>query len=81
MGLSIGVYHRGRTHTYSVGVADLTTRAPATPSTIYAIASLTKTFTGVLLARAELEGRLRLDDDVRRHLDGAFPNLEHRGVP
>jgi len=81
VGVSVGVYHRGRSRAYGFGVADGATRAPATPSTIYAIASLTKTFTGALLARAELEGRLRLEDDVRRHLGGAFPNFEHHGKP
>jgi CubicO group peptidase (beta-lactamase class C family) len=81
VGLSIGVYQGGAAHAYGFGVADLSTRAPATPATVYPIASLTKTFTGALLARAELEGRLRLDDDIRRHLDGPFPNLEFRGRP
>lgn len=81
VGLSIGVYQGGTSHAYGFGVADLATRVPTTPTTIYPIASLTKTFTGAILARAELEGRLRLDDDVRRHLDGPFPNLEYRGAP
>jgi len=81
VGVSIGVFQAGTAHAYGFGVADLATRAPATPTTIYPIASLTKTFTGALLARAELEGRLRLDDDVRRHLDAPFPNLEFHGRP
>ena len=45
VGLSIGVYQGGMAHGYGFGVADLATRAPATPTTIYPIASLTKTFT------------------------------------
>ena len=81
VGLSIGVFQGGSAHAYGFGLADLATRAPATPTTVYPVASLTKTFTGALLARAELEGRLRLDDDVRRHLDGDFPNLDYRGRP
>ena len=81
VGLSIGVLHRRRVHRYGFGVADLMSRAPATPATIYPIASITKTFTGTLLAHAVLEGRVGLDDDVRRYLDGSYPNLELGGRP
>jgi serine-type D-Ala-D-Ala carboxypeptidase/endopeptidase len=81
VGVSIGVYHAGITRTFDAGVTDLVSRVAPTPGTIYPIASLTKTLTGALVARAVLEGRLRLDDDVRRHLDGPYPNLEFRGHP
>jgi len=52
-----------------------------TARTRYAIGSITKTFTATLLAQAVAEGRLRLDDDVRRHLTGEYPNLEFAGQP
>jgi CubicO group peptidase (beta-lactamase class C family) len=81
VGLSVGVYRGGRTYTYNYGeVAKGRGRLP-TPRTIYEIASITKTFTGVLLAQAAAEKRVRLDDDVRKYLDGDYPNLEFEGRP
>src|SRR4030095_9368545 len=52
-----------------------------TKHTIYELASITKTFTGVLLAQAVVEGKVKLDDDVRKYLDGSYPNLEFEGKP
>ncbi len=52
-----------------------------TDNTVYGIASLTKTFTGVLLAQAVLDGKLRLTDDIRDYLVGDYPNLEYNGTP
>lgn len=81
VGLSVGVIKNGKTYTYNYGeVAKGGKRLP-TPHTIYEIASITKTFTGVLLAQAAVEKRLRLDDDVRKYLDGDYPNLEFEGKP
>lgn len=81
VGGSIGVWQRGATYTFNYGsLRPGGTRAP-TAATIYPVASITKTFTGALLAQAELEGKLRLDDDIRKYLDGGYPNLEFDGHP
>jgi len=34
-----------------------------------------------LLAQAAIEKKLSLDDDVRKYLDGDYPNLEFQGHP
>jgi D-alanyl-D-alanine-carboxypeptidase/D-alanyl-D-alanine-endopeptidase len=81
VGLSIGVYTHGATYTYNYGVAEKQTNRPATATTLYRIASITKTFTATLLAQAALEHRVRLDDDVRKYLDGDYPNLAFQGHP
>jgi serine-type D-Ala-D-Ala carboxypeptidase/endopeptidase len=80
-GMSIGVYLHGRTVTFNYGYLEPDNRRAPTRKTLYPIASITKTFTGALLAQAQLEGKLKLDDDVRRHLDGDYPNLEFDGHP
>ncbi len=49
--------------------------------TTYEIASLTKTFTGTLLANAIFENKVNLDDDIRKFLPGKYPNLEFEGQP
>jgi CubicO group peptidase (beta-lactamase class C family) len=33
------------------------------------------------LAQAVLEGKVNLDDDVRKYLKGSYPNLEYNGIP
>ncbi len=79
VGLSLGVWRDGRASRFNYGrVAPDASLAP-TSRTLYPIASITKTFTGLLLAQAQIEGRLRLDDDVRKYLDGDYPNLEFEG--
>jgi serine-type D-Ala-D-Ala carboxypeptidase/endopeptidase len=81
VGLSIGVYKDGKTHTYNFGTTERGKQHPPTAHTLYAIASITKTFTGTLLAQAAVEKKVGLDDDVRKYLDGDYPNLEYKGQP
>ena len=81
VGLSIGVYRRGRTWTYNFGRRDRDRLGAPTADTLYAIASISKTLTGALMAKASLAGKLGLDDDVRRYLDGDYPNLAFAGRP
>jgi len=79
--MSIGVYKDGQTYTFNYGVLRPGTHQKPTAQTLYPIASITKTFVGTLLAQAELDGKLKLDDDIRKYLDGSYPNLEFEGMP
>ena len=81
VGLSVGIVKGGKTYTYNYGEVEKGKGRLPTPHTLYEIGSITKTFTGVLLARAAVEGRVKLDDDVRKYLDGEYPNLEFEGRP
>lgn len=78
---SVGVYLRGKTYEFHRGALTNGMNNPPTKETLYEIASLTKTFSGVLLAQAVTEGKVTLDDDVRMYLKGNFPNLEYQGNP
>ena len=49
------------------GSADVERGVPATPDTPYRIASLTKTFTSMLLLRCVEQGRLDLDEPIRNY--------------
>ncbi len=71
VGVSVGVLRGGRGWSYHYGEVDKGTGRRPTARTIYEIGSVTKTFTGHLLARAVVDGRLGLDDDVRDRLGGA----------
>jgi CubicO group peptidase (beta-lactamase class C family) len=54
----------------AIGLADVETRADATPDTQYAVASITKTFTAAAVMQLRDEGKLDLDDQLTRHLPG-----------
>jgi CubicO group peptidase (beta-lactamase class C family) len=79
-GLSIGIIRDGRIETWHFGNADGRGGAPG-DATRYEVGSITKTMTGLILARAVAEGHLRLEDDVRLHLQGDYPKLEYEGAP
>ncbi|WP_428654557.1 serine hydrolase domain-containing protein [Runella sp.] len=81
VGLSIGIYFDGQFCTYNYGETNKITHNLPTANTLYNLASITKTITGVLLAQAQIEGKLNIDDDIRKHLKGSFPNLEYDGHP
>jgi D-alanyl-D-alanine-carboxypeptidase/D-alanyl-D-alanine-endopeptidase len=80
-GLSMGVYLRGVTYFYNCGEVTRGSHISPTPETIYEIGSITKTFTGILLAHAVMDKKLRLDDDIRKYLPGEYPNLAFQGQP
>jgi CubicO group peptidase (beta-lactamase class C family) len=81
VGLSLGIYQGGRKYTYSYGEMEKATGKRVTDQTIFTVGSITKTFTGVLLCRAVVEKKVSLDDDIRKYLDGNFPNLVYQGKP
>jgi len=80
-GVSIAVYADGRTYYFNYGTVKRGTSMAPTDSTIYELGSVTKTFTSYLLAQAITKGRLHLQDDIRKYLDGPYPNLAYQGHP
>lgn len=77
--LSIGIIQADQIQEVHKGQL-LNGRAPNS-STFYEVASLTKTFTGTLLAHALVEGKTTIDQDIRLHLADSFPNLAYQGNP
>ena len=58
------------------GFRDVASGEPATPDTIFGVASLTKSFTALALLMLEADGKLNLDDPMRRYLpDFRYPGL------
>jgi CubicO group peptidase (beta-lactamase class C family) len=80
-GLSAAVIRGGRTRFYNAGIIARDTRAPATERSVYEIGSISKTFTGLLLAQAIGEGKVAASDDVRKYLPPGYGNLERDGRP
>jgi CubicO group peptidase (beta-lactamase class C family) len=81
-GLAISLLHCGQESLILRGIANRENRRQVAPDTVFEIGSVSKTLTSLLLAYAVTEGRLALDDDVRRHLPGRFEDLQwHDGTP
>lgn len=79
--LSIGISDGVHTETYFYGETIKGTHQLPDGNSLYEIASISKTFTGLLLAHAVNTGKLRLDDDIRKYLPGSYPNLQYKGTP
>jgi D-alanyl-D-alanine carboxypeptidase len=68
-GLSIGiVYDQELIWAKGYGYAELAKKTPATPSTAYRIASLTKLFTATAILQLRDAGKLQLDDPVSKYV-------------
>jgi D-alanyl-D-alanine carboxypeptidase len=69
-GVSIGiVYDQDLIWAKGYGYADVEEKIPATASTAYRIASITKLFTATAILQLRDAGKLQLDDPVAKHLD------------
>ena len=68
-GLSVAVLEDGKLlWTEGFGFADIEAKVPATPDTPYHIASITKTFTALLVWRLVEQGKLALEAPVSRYV-------------
>jgi len=68
-GLSAVILEDGKVlWTQGFGFADLEARVPATPDTLYHIASITKTFTAILTLQLVEQGKLDLEAPVSRYV-------------
>ena len=79
--LSIAIHDRGAEYSLHYGEQNPGKGNPPTDSTLYELASVTKTFTGTMAAKAILENKIELNDDIRNYLDGPYPNLAFKSQP
>ena len=81
-GLSIGiVYDQDLIWAKGYGFADLERRVPATPNTLYRIASISKLFTATAIMQLRDAGKLRLDDPVGDKLPWFSIKKTYEGGP
>ena len=59
------------------GMANLETNTPITPSSIFHVASVSKQFTAMAIMLLARDGKLSLDDDIRRHVP-EVPDFGHK---
>jgi CubicO group peptidase (beta-lactamase class C family) len=67
-GLSISFHWKGQDYFYNYGEADKANNIYPTKATEYEIGSITKTFTGYLLAKAIAEKKVNLSDPITKYL-------------
>jgi D-alanyl-D-alanine carboxypeptidase len=80
--VSIGlVYDQDLIWAKGYGFADLEKKTPATPSTAYRIASISKLFTATAILQLRDASKLRLDDPVSRWLPEFAPTRVDPGSP
>lgn len=80
-GLSIGILVNGIQISYHYGEQSKGSRTLPNDSSVYEAGSITKTFTGLVLAHAILDKEMDSLDDIRRYLPGRLPNLAYGNTP
>jgi CubicO group peptidase (beta-lactamase class C family) len=81
-GLSVGVVHdQELVWARGFGWASLEARMPASPETLYRIASITKLFTATAILQLRDAGKLGLDDRLVRHLPWFAVTSRHAESP
>lgn len=68
IGIAIGIIDEGGMHYYNYGVKSLESKEPIDEYSIFEIGSISKTFTGIILAEMVLQGKMKLDDPVQKYL-------------
>lgn len=67
-GIALAVIHGDELHIVTEGFADRQKKIPVSAVTIFELGSITKAFTGELLALAVKMGKMKLDDPVSKYL-------------
>lgn len=81
VGVSIGILKNGEAHRYNYGTIEKGKQQLPKSSDIYELESITKIFTGILLAQAVVDKKINFQDDIRMYLDGNYPNLAYKSQP
>lgn len=78
-GLSLAIYNNGLIQYYNYGQIKKGSNQLPSNTTIYEIGSVSKTFTGILLAKAITDKKVSANDPVKKHLGDDYENLAFRG--
>lgn len=77
-GVALAIIQDGRIlYERGYGMANLEYNIPITPSTVFRIGSTSKQFTAAAIAMLALEGKISLDDDIRKYI----PEIPAYGKP
>ncbi|MEL6653926.1 MAG: serine hydrolase domain-containing protein, partial [Bacteroidota bacterium] len=79
--LAVAVYLDGQVYQNYYGSIDQGQNNPPDDQSLFEIASISKVFVGSLAAKAVLEKKISLEDDIRLYLDGKYENLQFGDRP
>ena len=68
VGVVIGTTHGGLINYYSKGFRSIVGKEAVDENAIFEIGSISKTFTGLMLADMVVQGKVKLDDDIQKYL-------------
>ena len=74
--IALAIYRNGKVYKNYFGEIDKGKNNIPNDNTLYEIASITKVFTGSLAAKAVLENKINLDDDIRKYLEENYDNYK-----
>jgi len=77
--VSIALVNNGKEYTFHFGEQNPNKGNPPTDSTLYELASVTKTFTGTMVAMAVIDGKVSLEDNIQDYLPQEYPNFVYEG--
>ncbi|PWT89125.1 MAG: hypothetical protein C5B54_09445 [Acidobacteria bacterium] len=78
-GCALAIYRDGKIiYEKGYGLANLEQNVPITPHTVFDIASVSKQFTAASILLLEKQGKLRLEDDVRKYIP-ELPDYSQHG--
>ena len=80
-GMSVGVIRNDSVFVYHYGETSKGSGQLPNGNTIYEIGSVSKTFTGTILADAVRRGLVKLSDPVSKYLPDSIPALQYAGKP
>lgn len=79
--IALAVYKDGEIYHNYFGEIDKNAKNLPNDDTLFEIASISKTFAGSLAAKAVLEKKIALEDDIRKYLKDDYPNLAYENTP
>lgn len=79
--IAIGVLQNGKKQVFGYGETKRGNKIAPDGRTLYEIGSISKTFTGILLAYFVEQKKLRLDDPINKYLPDSIPGISYNGKP
>ena len=79
IGLSVAIIDKDQEDIVTIGLADRAADRKIDTETLFEIGSITKTFTGILLADMVLKGEVKLDDPASKYLPESVTLPEYQG--
>ena len=78
---SIAIYHNGKEYIGHYGELEKGKKNMPNNETLYEIGSVSKVITGTLVAKAVVEKKITIEDNVNKYLDEKYTNLSYDNQP